>query len=891
MQTDPVAPAFENDNIPVILAADNNYVPFVSTLLLSLQAHCRRGNYDVIVITKDISQGNRQRLINQVKANKNFSLRFIDLSSYIGGIDLRVFSYYSEAIYFRLFAPHIMVNYDKVIYLDCDLVTERDLYFLWAEDIGDNYVAAVRDIGVLLHYYTRDRRQLPEEYFTEQLEGIDPDGYFNSGVLIMNFRALRRDFTKEQIAETVSRKKWNFPDQDILNVICHKRTHYLDMAWNTVPENTGNRRIANILRDVPQAYSDEYMRARRRPYIVHYAMREKPWLYPSDVDAELSVYFWKYALRSTYVQDILNIKRRNCSPAELAYIFKDRLGLCTAASRSADDIYYTAGKFFVGRLSQVLARYEFFSLKGGVLRVEGCTWTVLPEEEEKFKVALNVNGRWHGCELFGRFADEMAGEATVARSVGFRADVPLDKNVDEYVISLYVIVDGVCVRKQKINYGQFFPVDRVIPCQYCFCGGYALSVENGTLIKLKRCGAFGRARRELSFLRSLWRCGEDGAKKAVFARIYTWLNRAMSKKSILIIEDNFLADDNGAALFSHIRRNYPERKVYFAMERGNENYRRMKKIGKVVFIESRKFKLLLLRSRYSATSIEDIRLVNPFRQNYRYYRDILCRRKYIFLQHGVTKDDISKEHNKRIYNTQGFVTSSVREYRSLLQPQYFFDRSEVWLTGMPRFDLLYRDEKRCVCIMPTWRKQLKALLDSGGEQSLELFRQSEYFKFYYDLLHDERLISGARKYGYTLFFMPHPLIKKHAGMFVEEGGAVGILDCEYRRAFAVCDLVVTDYSSVVFDFAYLKKPIVYAQFDREEFFSGGHAYGSGYFDYERDGFGEVCFDLDATVRTVIGYMERGCKLRGIYAQRIDDFFAFHDKNNCERVVKKIYEDE
>lgn len=112
-------------------------------------------------------------------------------------------------------------------------------------------------------------------------------------------------------------------------------------------------------------------------------------------------------------------------------------------------------------------------------------------------------------------------------------------------------------------------------------------------------------------------------------------------------------------------------------------------------------------------------------------------------------------------------------------------------------------------------------------------------------------------------------------------------DVKYRDIFAKSSMVVTDYSSVAFDFAYLEKPVVYTQFDKNSFFSGEHMYTKGYFDYERDGLGEVAYDLDTTVELIIAYMKSGCELKPLYRERIERFYAYHDKKNCERVYKKI----
>jgi CDP-glycerol glycerophosphotransferase (TagB/SpsB family) len=111
----------------------------------------------------------------------------------------------------------------------------------------------------------------------------------------------------------------------------------------------------------------------------------------------------------------------------------------------------------------------------------------------------------------------------------------------------------------------------------------------------------------------------------------------------------------------------------------------------------------------------------------------------------------------------------------------------------------------------------------------------------------------------------------------------------YRELLSAGSLLVTDYSSTAFDFAYMRKPVVYAHFDAERFFSGGHTYGKGYFDYRRDGFGEVETTLDALVGRIVGYLEAGCELNPGYRQRIDGFFAFSGGENCRRVFDRIVE--
>ena len=87
----------------------------------------------------------------------------------------------------------------------------------------------------------------------------------------------------------------------------------------------------------------------------------------------------------------------------------------------------------------------------------------------------------------------------------------------------------------------------------------------------------------------------------------------------------------------------------------------------------------------------------------------------------------------------------------------------------------------------------------------------------------------------------------------------------------------------------MHKPVLYTQFDRDEFFGGGHVGQKGYFDYERDGFGEVEYDVAGTVDRIVEYMRNGCRMKDEYRRRVDAFFAYHDKNNCRRVYEKLRE--
>ena len=109
---------------------------------------------------------------------------------------------------------------------------------------------------------------------------------------------------------------------------------------------------------------------------------------------------------------------------------------------------------------------------------------------------------------------------------------------------------------------------------------------------------------------------------------------------------------------------------------------------------------------------------------------------------------------------------------------------------------------------------------------------------------------------------------------------------DIMEVLSLFDMLITDYSSVHFDFAYMKKPVVYTQFDKEDFFAG-QIYDEGYFSYENDGFGPVCYDYESTVDALIKAVERDCVNEEKYLDRISSFFTYDDKNNSARALEEI----
>jgi len=483
----------------------------------------------------------------------------------------------------------------------------------------------------------------------------------------------------------------------------------------------------------------------------------------------------------------------------------------------------------------------------------------------------------------------------IASKVAFKSIINFLPGVSEYKIQICCRVkNSDAIVTKKIKFGKFAPVTLDVPKSYYYKNGWKLT-SNNTVLTLEKCNGIQNLCAEVKFLSCLFKLKEKGAKRAAVIRCIRNIIRSISHKEIWLISDRSdKADDNGEAFFRFLAsKNEKTVEYFFCISNNTVDFKRLKQYGKVIPYGGWKHKFYWLLGARTISSQADEMVVSPI-WNISLFKDMIQESKFIFLQHGITKDDHSDYMNKYTIPIHMFVTSTVPEYKSFFEYNYFYDEDTIKLTGFPRYDLLYSDSKKYITIMPTWRKNLlKVVHDKNGYRRVpkEDFLDSSYFKFYSSLLNHPQLTLEAQRLGYTICFAQHLNMHDTTCYFKQSADHVVFFDFNksYRQIFAESDMIVTDYSSVQFDFAYLRKPQIYCQFDTDIFFSGTHTYTKGYFDYEQDGFGEVEISLEDTVNRIIEYMRSGCKLKDKYRQRVDNTFAFNDKNNCERVYKVIKE--
>ncbi|EAL5960564.1 capsular biosynthesis protein, partial [Campylobacter coli] len=308
----------------------------------------------------------------------------------------------------------------------------------------------------------------------------------------------------------------------------------------------------------------------------------------------------------------------------------------------------------------------------------------------------------------------------------------------------------------------------------------------------------------------------------------------------LFADMSWRADDNAEHLYRYVMHNHPKQKIAFILSKNSIDYSRLKKEGfKLIEPKGFYFKYLIYKADKIISSHIDRYIFNALGG------DTLKTKDFIFLQHGVIKDDLSRWLNQRKIDI--FITSTKAEYNSIIGDfnQYKFSTKEVVLTGLARWDALIKNNilnTKQILIMPTWREYLSGKVQKYGARARNPeFVKSLYFQKWQEFLCSKELEKLAVQYGYSIVFIPHPQIRIYLEDFNLSSYIITSYKGSIQELFCRSSLMITDYSSVAFEMAILNKPVLYYQFDKDEFFVR-HSYTKGYFDYNKDGFGRVFAD-------------------------------------------------
>ena len=350
----------------------------------------------------------------------------------------------------------------------------------------------------------------------------------------------------------------------------------------------------------------------------------------------------------------------------------------------------------------------------------------------------------------------------------------------------------------------------------------------------------------------------------------------------LVSEEKNEARDNGYWFFRWVRENRPKQKIAYAINKKSPDYAKVKDLGKIISYGS------VLHWFWYIVADKNISSQKGGKPNPAVcylFEVVLKMRKNnrVFLQHGVTKDlaEWLFYSNTRL---RLFVTAAKPEQDYIVK-NFGYPENHVQLLGFPRYDALHDVviDNDMILVMPTWRNWLGR--ESHENRNLE-FSDTEYFKAWNSFLHSPVLAEILEKYDKKLLFYPHRNMQKFLDYFKSENPRIEIADWknhDIQDVLKRASLLITDYSSVFFDFAYMRKPVIFYQFDEKEFRE--KQYAEGYFDYHNTVLGKWT-DTEEGIYTLLDeQLSIGTPL--LPEETIRSFFTLWDEKNSERIYETV----
>lgn len=350
----------------------------------------------------------------------------------------------------------------------------------------------------------------------------------------------------------------------------------------------------------------------------------------------------------------------------------------------------------------------------------------------------------------------------------------------------------------------------------------------------------------------------------------------------IVTERPTQARDNGYCFYKYIKEKHPEQAAYYIIDYAAKDYEKIRRYGSIIRFNSWRhiYYYCLSRVHISAHTggcAPSNAPVTKYIKSFLKIRDV-------FIPHGVSYG-VSEFCLKKYTGIDLFICSGLPEYENVLK-NYGYAEHEVAYTGFPRLDGWHNiqvDPKQIV-LMPTWRLYLAQDPDT-------VFEETHYFKAYQALIEDAHLAAFLEENDLRLVFYLHNDMRKYVQSFHTACDRIEIVDrddaYDIQELLKSSALLITDYSSVHFDFAYMGKPVIYYQFDKEEFFT--RQYGKADFDAETDGFGPVAYSAEELVNALADSCERGFKTQDVYHRRMRAFYPLYDEHNCDRVYDVIRE--
>lgn len=392
---------------------------------------------------------------------------------------------------------------------------------------------------------------------------------------------------------------------------------------------------------------------------------------------------------------------------------------------------------------------------------------------------------------------------------------------------------------------------------------------------------------EVKFVISEFRHKKLKTIKPFIVRTCYFLTHLLYKnKDIMVSYDKlYKGGDCGEYIFKYISDNTNSNAYYIVNKNTNTYNKLIKNYKNILVYGSLKCKIICLNAKHILASDSLAASFCSFNGYMRDYNKNLFNAEVHCIQHGVTMQNMYHRQNRIFDNNKLYFISSIYEQKNLLKKEYGYNKENLIFSGLARYDGLKSNPKGVILIIPTWRVDVASSTSSGKVRPYNNnFKYTNYFKVYNSLINNKHIIEMARKNNYKIKFLIHPTLISNIKDY-DKNDYVEIIPSntvDYEDILVESNIMITDYSGVQYDFAYMKKPIIYYHNDDLP-----PSYGNGEMDYQNIGFGGIAKCEEDVVSLLIDIINSNCRLNKKYDKRVNEFFKYLDYNNCKRIYEAI----
>ena len=543
----------------------------------------------------------------------------------------------------------------------------------------------------------------------------------------------------------------------------------------------------------------------------------------------------------------------------------------------------TLGGALISSSEHIDVKIMSLKAEGSNLYISGCVTDISFLDRIEYKLFAISNRERIQFKDYHFYSLKTLFEIPFDKDHGFTITIPL-KNIKEMtVLSFYISID-------KINYKLRFSfgstaahLTEKFPHSYCVSGGRLITFDlEKRSITIRRATSFMQSHHERLFLsvqkylkikrlrkryhstidkyaeRRIWlMCDSKNANSEDAHDIYNYINSLHDKRGIEVF-------------YSHREINPDDSFIMTAFQSNNLASGTMTQ--KIIAMNA---DVIISNGHnvYKNLGFEDGEEI--------YYRDLLMA-DIVSFGDGISMLRSAQSENKMYDDTALRFCGSKQEYERLIHPIYGYDQKHLFAFGYPHMDTLMSVPSKQILVCPAMRRGFAKYAHIGYQN----FTTEPLYSVFNSFIADRKLLSALHENNCNLvLILPEELAKQEYLWNKSEYVSVSSFEnLGYKETIEKSAMLITDYSNIAFDFAYMRRPVIYYQNP-----SVSLQNNISTFSYRESGFGDVVTDADELVEKVISIINSNFEVSAEYLKRRKEFFAFDDRNNCKRIANAIYD--